>query len=123
MFLDTYPDRQPVFIVRNPVERTWSAYRFFKMHEKMSLEEFLKPKPIYDQRLGIDDPIRQSDYMKYMEKWMDLNPRIVKLESMKLPRKNTTEIFRKMNDGERKLLEQVLEDSIKKYHEIKEISF
>lgn len=92
---EKHSNKRPVIIVRNPVDRIWSAFRYFEFYKKMSLEEFLKNKVDHDGRLGTGDPIECSDYQKWIDKWMHLNPIVVKLETMivlgNFPNENPTE--------------------------------
>ncbi len=92
---EKHSNKRPVIIVRNPVDRILSAFRYFEFYKKMSLEEFLKDKVDHDGRLGTGDPIECSDYQKWINKWMHLDPIVVKLETMRalgnFPNENPTE--------------------------------
>ena len=39
---EKHNNKRPVIIVRNPVDRIWSAFRYFNFYKTMSLEDFLK---------------------------------------------------------------------------------
>lgn len=126
-FLKEQKDRQPVIIVRDPVERIWSAYAYFDQFREMSFAEFLEKREIKDERLGIDDPIEQADYWKYIKPWLKFNPLIYKLEEMKKdPRfkwRNKTTKHRAINEEERELLIKKLNEKgiLEKYQRIKEL--
>lgn len=117
-FLHRFPNTRPIFITRDPVERTWSAYCYFDVFTKMGLEEWLQNGVgKCDQRLGIHDPVKCANYGYYINQWRDLNPIVIKLEDYKkkLPRKNVGGKYRYMNDKERKILEKYLYNDIKRY--------
>ncbi|XFA74194.1 sulfotransferase [Thermosynechococcaceae cyanobacterium Okahandja] len=62
---DAYPDMKFVFILRNPIERTWANYRYTVLQglEDLSFEDALKdePKRILEQR-GIWAEIQPYNY-------------------------------------------------------------
>lgn len=71
----SHPDNigmTPIIIYRDPVERIWSAYHFFKYFKeskKLSFPEFLNYKDEAMQSIGCNDPIACSDYEYYIQKW------------------------------------------------------
>lgn len=127
-YFKKFPNTRPAIIIRNPADRIWSAYCYFDQFKKMSFAEFLEPKKSgMDPRIGIDDPIEQADYWKYIEPWLYINPLIYKLENIRknsnFPWKNTARNYRGINDDERILLIKKLEEKnlFEKYEKIQEV--
>ena len=59
----------PVIITRDPVDRIWSAYHYFGYYRTMSLQEFLSHGKASETGVGINNPILQSDYTRYIKPW------------------------------------------------------
>jgi len=72
----------PVFILRNPVDRCWSQYWYFKYNQKYTYSEFLDIEGVDGH--GIKNPIEQCNYFKFIEKFKQHNPIILRLEDMQM---------------------------------------
>ena len=109
-----HPERRPVFIIREPVERTWSVFCYDKIYDHMTLEEWLL------KGYKNTNPVVQADYGYFINKWKHQNPIIVKLESfgeqMKVLNKRTR--HRPMNKEERTILERHLYNAVTKYQSL-----
>jgi len=76
-----YSDYRPVFIIRNPVERCWSEYWYFKFHKEMSYAEYLTYIPI-GVPFGGADAIDRSDYAKYILRFKNYAPVVFSMEQI-----------------------------------------
>jgi len=82
--LKYYPDYQPIFIIRDPIQRIFSHYNFTRFHAvgtdveiKCSFEEALEKHP---------EIIGSSCYEFFIEQWKPLFPIVIHLEELvKLP--------------------------------------
>lgn len=74
---------QPIVTIRDPAERLWSGYYFFKYYKRMSFEEYLYNKDIRKQPLGFHRPLQSSDWRPALEHFEDLNPIVVHFDDLK----------------------------------------
>ena len=84
MFAKKYPNWTPVIITRNPIERCWSQFWYFRAIKKgMSYKQYLdffEPHPYF----GNVNPLYISNYEPHIARWQHLNPLIFILEDMML---------------------------------------
>ncbi len=82
------PNNRPVILKRDPIERIWSSYWYFEMgnekpfREQYTYEEFLYCNRI-DGHLGDMNPIRGSNYDRWIKKWEPLYPIVYDLDELK----------------------------------------
>lgn len=92
-FVRDFDNYTPVFITRNPVQRIWSAYHYLGYNTRMSFEEYLELDE-YNEIHGNMNPIRQSDYNRWIKPFNRYYPIVVELEEMcknpNFPRLNIT---------------------------------
>jgi hypothetical protein len=111
----------PVFAIREPIERMWSAFLYMP-HNIHDFPTYLINR-LY-QPFGEGNPVMQSNYMKYIKPWEKYKPIVVELEEMKLnknfPVLNTTKEVKFKNanmpqfpDHFRKLASDLLELELK----------
>jgi len=85
-YIKHYTNHQPVFLLRDPVEKLWSMYNYFLFFKNLSYDDFLNYSNKRDINIGGYDIIGQCDYEKYIEPFRKFNPIVYKLEDMvKLP--------------------------------------
>ena len=80
-----FPETRFVIIIRDPIERMWSGYRFWHYHEHMTFEKYTH---FYGQSktLGSENPVIQSNYTNWLERIESLDPWLVDFEEIvKLP--------------------------------------
>jgi len=94
-----HDSRQPYIILRNPVDRIWSCYFYFRHNKTMKISEYLEHEA-YDEFVGEENPIKQSDYTKFIELYLQFEPVILKLEDMK---RNSNFPHRNKTDGQKGL--------------------
>jgi hypothetical protein len=71
------PYWQPWIILRDNVDRIWSAYHFFgDLRNEITLEEYLDGD-YYAQMSGERNPIKQADYARWLTPWIDLDYEVV----------------------------------------------
>jgi len=82
-------EMRPVIITRDPVARCWSWYHFNARNPKKphswfdgSYEEYLKYDH-NDKYLGELNPIKQSEYAKWIEPWKKYDPLIFDMDILK----------------------------------------
>lgn len=73
---------KPVIITRDPADRIWTAYHFWKFMDRMEFDQFLHYVDPIMNNVGCNNPIAQSDYDRYIEKWKAFDPVVVSLEQM-----------------------------------------
>lgn len=118
----------PIFILRDPVERAWSAYHYFKFAKKeMSLTNYCAPEITKHQNRvsGLWNFAESSNYVKYIEPYLHLNPLVFKLEEIsdKLTVENKKD-HRDMTTAEREMIEKaVTKENIELYKNIHTSSF
>ena len=103
-----------VVITRDPVDRCWSAYNYFRKQnhphvEGLTYEEYLYHKR-YHSSWGETNPIYQSNYERHIKPFRDLDITVLRLEELygeEFPKKNTNE-YGDMSDYDRKLTEKLL---------------
>jgi hypothetical protein len=103
---------QITVITRDPVDRCWSAYNYFRdtKHphvEGLTYEEYLYHKR-YHSSWGETNPIYQSNYERHIKPFRDLNIVVIKLEDLIGAKPPYTTI----SDFDRKLTEKLLEKEI-----------
>lgn len=104
-----------VVITRDPVERCWSAYNYFrvKQHpsvEGLTYEEYLYKKS-YHSGWGETNPIYHSNYERHIAPFRDLDITVLKIEELNAPEfpKRNTNKHNEMNSYDRKLTEKLLD--------------
>lgn len=105
-----------VVITRDPVDRCWSAYHYFRANqfpnmENMTYEEYLLHKSFHSG-WGETNPIYMSNYERHIAPFRDLNISVLKLEDIlgpEFPHRNTN-THTTMSDHDRKLTERLLEE-------------
>jgi len=108
-----YNDRQPIVILRNPVDRAYSdwKYSFKKNRTKLNYRDYCLDTANYSQAIGELNPIIQSKYSIWLKKW-NIKLDILSLEEMKtisdFPLENTTK--GKISDIDRKWTEDKLNE-------------
>ena len=111
-------DLIPVFVIRDPIERIWSAYLYLGLPNIRHFPDYLINR-LY-QPFGEGNPIMQSNYDKWIKPWEKFRPIVVELEEMKkninYPKLNTTQEVKYKNetvpefpDHYRKLCKELLE--------------
>lgn len=104
IFKEKYGDRMtPVIIKREPILRMWSAYWYFEYtddkpyNERFSFPEYLELED-YKYHIGEMNPVKQSNYYRWIKPWLDLDPIIFKLEDLihnkQFPHLNQTNVVR-----------------------------
>jgi len=85
----------PVFILRDPIDRMWSAYHYFDHYKTLSFSAYLKIRK-YAKSWGEENPVSGSNYSKWMKPYMKYNPLILELEEMRknpsFPKENATNV-------------------------------
>lgn len=77
-----YPDgAQFVVIMRDPIDRMWSGYRFWHYHEHMSFEKYTHFYAT-SKDLGNENPIIQSNYVHWLDRVKALDPWLVDFEEI-----------------------------------------
>ena len=90
-----FSDRQPILILRNPIERAYSDWKYALQEKRttLSYKEYCET-PNYHPSLGELNPLEQSNYKKWFKNW-DMEIDLMSLEDMKkvkgFPELNTTE--------------------------------
>ena len=106
---ESYSDKTPLIITRDPIERIWSLYIDFNYYRDLTLKEFLDCKP---SRFETIDPVDWCDYEKWIKPWSKFNPIVVKLEIMKtsdgFPHENKGDLVHKISSKDRKLISSYL---------------
>ena len=120
------PNIRPVIITRDPIKRIWSSYWYFDLEEKpfrekYTYEEYLKID-LYAHHFGELNPIRCSNYDRWIKIWKPLNPLLYNLEELiqldNFPHLNKTEYVRKVPDMSRKhhdLTKKMLDEEIDRF--------
>ena len=104
IFKEKYGDRMhPVIITREPILRMWSAYWYFEYtgetpyNERFTFPEYLKLED-YKYHIGEMNPVKQSNYQRWIKDWLELKPIIFKLETVSqntnFPHLNQTKVVR-----------------------------
>lgn len=75
-------DLYPVVIVRDPIERIWSAWQTLGKLTYNKLTDYLM-NDYYNKKLGEWNPIKGSNYQKYIEPFKDLGIEIYSFEHMR----------------------------------------
>ncbi len=118
----------PVFILRDPVKRVWSTYFFFRIYEKMSFREYLKPsmdKGSFTKNSGLWDFAETSNYTKFIEPYLQYDPFVFKLEEIAehLPLRNGG-AHPPLTESTTKMIEEaVTQENIELYKNIKTSDF
>ena len=81
-----YKDLTPIVILRDPVERAHSDHRFAvkKGRTTLSFEDYCIETLGVNTTLGNLNPIQQSNYDYWLDKWKHINIKVVYLEQMQL---------------------------------------
>jgi len=77
-----YSDREPILILRNPIERAYSDWKYAKQEKRTELNyrDYCELKN-YNPSLGELNPLKQSKYYNWFKKW-DMKIYIVSLDQM-----------------------------------------
>ena len=93
-------DLTPVFAIREPIQRMWSAWTYFGKSHAPDFPTYLINR-LY-QPYGEGNPIMASNYWKYIRKFEKFNPIVLDLEAMSanpdFPKLNTTAEVKFKND-------------------------
>ena len=82
------PNNKPIIIKRDPIKRIWSSYWYFQLdpalppfREQYTFEEYLHID-MYEHHLGELNPIKCSNYDKWIKVWEPLKPIIYTFEDL-----------------------------------------
>lgn len=99
----------PIIITRNPIERIWSAFRYFNY--RGTFKEFLLNTE--KQQFGTMNPIIGSNYSRWLPRWAKFNPLVVSLEFMRklpdFPQENITPHYYDQKPEDLQLAQRLLE--------------
>lgn len=73
---------QPMFIIRDPVERCWSAFMYLGRSERFETYFDYMQNQNYYNSFGVANPIIQSNYSRWLKPWQHLNPVMIWMEDM-----------------------------------------
>jgi hypothetical protein len=103
----------PLIITRDPIERIWSAFRYFKPKE--TFKDYLLTD--LEQNFGAYNPIIGSNYKRWIEPFLKYDPVIVSLEFMSkmpgFPKANVTPHFYDMPKEDLLLAKRLFELELK----------
>ncbi len=113
-YLKKFSNHIPIFITRDPRDRIWSMYNYHGVFKNMSFEDMLDFKDDKYHNVGCNDCIEQSDYKKYIELFKEFNPKVYRLESLKMredyPKDYRGQSSKIMPAKYRKMVEERLKD-------------
>ena len=101
-FRNKWKNSKVVIVERDPVDRMWSAYNFMQyggdkkppIRELYTFPEYLELTG-YENLVGEMNPVSQSNYNKWIGRWLEFEPEIFKLEELQkekdFPHENKTE--------------------------------
>lgn len=70
----------PLFIIRDPIERVWSAFLYMGLPNITHFPTYLVNR-LY-QSYGEGNPIIQSNYAKWIERFKEFNPMVVHIDEI-----------------------------------------
>ena len=102
----------PIIITRDPVERIWSGFNYWHYRTRgITLPDYLKMES-YNTSIGEENPIKQSDYLRYAEPYKKYNVIIYKLEELQeipgFPHENKTQKKEPFAPGLRRMIDEAL---------------
>ena len=95
LYSHEFSDRQPILILRNPVDRAYSDWKYAiqKKRTELNYRDYCLLEN-YDPGLGELNPLEQSNYKKWFKNW-NINLDIFQLQDMQkikdFPKINSTE--------------------------------
>lgn len=114
-----YPDRTPVVILRNPLQRIESDYSYTPYggtsNRDRNFIDYLMEKN-YSGRWGDRNPISQSNYLKWLSNWRDTPLIIFNLHAVQknkgFPVQNQTKDKMTLTKDQRDLAQKLLRNDI-----------
>lgn len=118
-FRSKWENAKVVIVERDPVDRMWLAYNFMQyggdkkppIRELYTFPEYLEITG-YENLVGEMNPVSQSNYEKWIGRWLEFKPEILKLEELQthadfshenITKKITGEPFKPMPEAYRVL--------------------
>jgi|TARA_B110001454_G_scaffold211802_1_gene227881 hypothetical protein len=108
---------KPLIIKRDPIKRIWSSYWYFDLEEKPFREKYTYEEylhiDMYAHHLGELNPIRCSNYNKWINNWKELNPIIYEHEELikipNFPHLNKTNNIPEMTQAQYTMTKELLD--------------
>lgn len=112
-----FPDRQPIFVLRDPIKRVFSYYHYKQNHQVGDAQE-IKQKTLRDALDKHPHIVKQSDYDRYLKQWQHKLPLILYLEDIKkwdgYPHDNVCDCKAKITNDEEQLIKSLIDYNIHK---------